>query len=430
MAGASINLHQPPITTYWLQTSRGGRARQGLTIKRATLEQHGNHILRTDRLDRTLDLVDVLTEISVEIAIVVAEVSPLKLTHRELRGEAEGSLTDIVFGDETLERLASDDEAQLVRSGHPSRIAALSKPVRDGGADDGVDKDEVAGAIETSSAEGLLVDTEGKATIALELVTADALLTELEATCGEIEEVFLDIGIVTDVFDGIRAEHDLEELAILGGERLRKHLLAKEGSDAIEGLEVERAVRQNLRELGVDLLHIAREVLGERTGGVDNILHTRLDQELITDISVDDLEDGLLKGDLGLEVGTLEGGTSLLDADARASPTKGLQAELVFGRANLIGGSTNAAKRQVRDEGRRCERSRRNSHFLNNRANGVGNAGERAAVDGVDVGGLTGQDLCDLTDDAIDILAREILNRRERNAVVGIWHLFSLVDLK
>ena len=371
---------------YLLQTSRAGGAGERLTVKRATLEQHGNHVLRADRLDRTLDLVDVLTEVTVEVTVVVAEVSPLQLTHRKLRGEAEGSLTDIVLGDETLERLTSDNESDLVRSGHPSRIAALSKSVRDGGADDGVDKDEVAGAIEASSAEGLLVDTEGEPTITLELIAADALLAQLEAASGEIQEVFLDIGIVTDVFDGIGSKKDLEELAILGGERLRKHLLAQEGSNAIEGLEVERAVRENLCELGVDLLHIAREVLGERTGGIDNILNARLDQELITDISVDDLEDGLLKRNLRLEIGTLEGGTSLLDADARASTTKGLERELVLGRTNLISRSTNAAKRQVGDKVRSSERSSGNGHFLNNATDGVGNARKRAAVDGIDVG--------------------------------------------
>ncbi len=358
-----------------------------------------------------------LTEIAIQVAIVVAEVSPLQFTHRELRGKAEGSLTDIVFGDETLERVASDNESNLVRSGHPSRIAALSKSVRDGGADDGVDKDEVAGAIETSSTEGLLVDTEGETAIPLELIPADALLTELEATCGEIEEVFLNVCIVADVFDSICAEHDLEELAILAGERLCKHLLAKEGSNAIEGLEVEGAIRQNLRELGVDLLHISREVLGERAGGVNNILDTRLDQELITNISVDDLEDGLLKRHLRLEIRTLECGTSLLNADARASTTEGLKAELVFGRSNLIGSGSNAAKRQVRDEGRSRERSGRNGHFLNNRANGVGNAGERAAVDGVDVGGFTGQHLRDLTNDAVDILGGEVLDRRQGDTI-------------
>ena len=429
MAGGKLI---PPTTDNYLllQTRRGGRAGQRLTVKRATLEQHGNHILRTDRLDRALDLVDVLTEIPVEVAVVVAEVSPLQFTHRELRGKAEGSLTDIVFGDETLERLASDDEAHLVRSGHPSRIAALSKPVRDGGADDGVDKDEVAGAIEASSAEGLLVDTEGETTIALELITADALLAQLEAASGEIQEVFLDIGIVADVFDGIGSKKNLEELAILGGERLRKHLLAKEGSNAIEGLEVEGAVRKNLRELRVDLLHIAREVLGERTGGIDNILNARLDQELIANISVDDLEDGLLKRNLRLEIGTLEGGTSLLDADARASTTKGLKAELILGRANLVSRSTNTAEGEVGDEVRSGERSSRNGHFLDNATDGVGNAGERAAINRVDVGGLTGQNFSDLTDDAVDILAGEVLDRGQRDAVIGICHFVVLVDLK
>ena len=351
-----------------------------------------------------------LTEVSVEVTVVVAEVSPLQFAHRELRGKAEGSLSDIVLWNETLERIASDDETDLVRSVDPSRVAALSKAYIDGGAGDGVDKDEVAVSIEASGAQGLLVDTEGKAAIPLELITADGLLAQLEAASGEIQQVFLNVRIVTDVFDGIRAEKDLEKLAILGGERLRKHLFAQERAKAIEGLEVERAIRQNLRKLRVDLLHVTSQVLVEAAGRVDHILHAGLNQELITNISVDDLEDGFLKGDLSLEVRTLECGTSLLNADARASTTKGLEGERVFGRANLIGSSTNAAKRQVRDEGRSRERSCRNSHFLNNRANSVGNAGERAAVDGVDVGGFTSQNFSNLPNDTIGILGGKVLD--------------------
>jgi len=365
----------------------------------------------------------VLSEVTIEVTIVVAEVSPLQFTHRELRGKAEGSLADIVLRNQTLEGITSDDEANLVRSGHPSRIAALSKPVRDGGADNGVDKDEVAGAIEASSTKGLLVDTEGKAAITLELITTDALLAELEAASGQIQEVFLNVSIITDVFDSVRSEQDLEELAILGGERLCKHLLAKEGSNAIEGLEVERAVRKNLRKLSVDLLHIASDVLSERTSSIDNILNARLDQELITDISVDDLEDGLLKGDLCLKVGTLEGGASLLDADARASTTKGLERELVLGRTNLVSRCTNAAKRKVGDEVRSGERSGWDGHFLNHATNGVGNARKRAAVNGVDVGGLASKHLGDLANDPRDITRCKVLDGAKWDTIIGISHI-------
>ena len=347
VAGARINSHQQPITTYRLQTRRGGRAGQGVAVEGATLEQNRNHILRTNRLNRTLDLVDVLTVISVEVAVVVAEVSPLQFSHSKLGSEAECSLSNVVLRDETLERIASDDEAHLVRSVDPSRVAALSKAVRDGSADDGVDKDQVAVDIEPSSAKGLLVDTEGEATITLELVPGDAVLTELEATSGEIEEVFLNVSIVADVFNGICTEHDLEELAILAGERLCKHLLAKEGSNAIEGLEVEGGIRENGCELRVDLLHVPGQVLREGTGRIDHILHTRLNKELVADVSVDDLEDRLLKGNLSLEVRSLEGCTSLLDADARASTTKGLKVELILRRSDLIRGGTNSAEGEV-----------------------------------------------------------------------------------
>lgn len=410
VAGQPIKANLPPVLSYLLQTSRASRAGERVAVERAALVQHGNHILRTDRLDRTLDLVDVLTEVAIQVAVVVAEVSPLQFTHRELRGEAECSFTDILLGNETLEALASDDEADLVGSLDPSRVAALGKPVRDSGADDGVDQNEIAILVEASSAEGLLVDTERKATIALELITSDAVLAQLEAASGEIEEILFHIGIVADVLDGIGSKHDLEELAVLGRERLGKHFLAEESTDTIQRLEVQRPVRKNLCELRVDLLHVASQVLTEALGAVHDILNARLDQELITDISVDDLEDGLLKGDLRLQIRTLEGGTSLLDADARASPTEGLQLELILGRADLIGSSTNTAEGGVIHEGRSGEGSSGNRHFLDNGADDIRDIGESPAVDGVDIGRLTSQHLRDLPNDAVDILGGEVLD--------------------
>jgi len=202
----------------------------------------------------------------------------------------------------------------------------------------------------------------------------------------------------------------LEELAILGGERLCKHLLAKEGSNAIEGLEVEGAVRKNLCELRVDLLHVTSQVLTKGAGAVDNILDARLDQELITDISVDKLEDGLLKGDLRLEVGTLEGRASLLYADARASTAQGLELELILGRSDEVRGGTDAAKGGVIDEGRGGEGSGGNCHFLDNATNDIRHIRKGAAVDCVDIGRLTSQYLCDLTNDAIYIFGSKVLD--------------------
>lgn len=138
------------MLNYLLETSGGRAARKRLTIEWATLEQDCTDVLRADRLDRTLDLVDMLTEITIQVAIVVAEVRPLQFTHAELRGETEGAFTDVLLGNETLERLASDDETDFVRSRYPRRVAALSETVRDGLSDDWVDEDEVSAPIKTS----------------------------------------------------------------------------------------------------------------------------------------------------------------------------------------------------------------------------------------------------------------------------------------
>ena len=296
-----------------------------------------------------------LTIITIEVAIIVAEVGPLKLTHAELGSELEGSFSNILFGDEALEGFTSDDECDFVGSGHPSRIAALGEPVRDGSRDDGVDENEIARTIEPSGAEGLLVDTKSKTAIAHELITRDRLLTELEAASGQIEQVFFDIGIVAEVLNLVGRSEDLEELAVFRREGFSKHLFAEEGSNAIEGLEVQRRIGKEGRKLGVDLLHITSKALREALGAVDHILDARLDQVLVTDVSIDKLKDRLFERNLSLEVGTLERGAGLLDANTGTSATEGLELELIFRRSNLIGGGTNAAKRGVIHEGRSSE---------------------------------------------------------------------------
>jgi len=116
---ASFILHRSPITNYLLQTCRRGRARKRRTIKWATLEQDRNHILWADRLDRTLNLVDMLTEVTIQVAIVITEVCPLKFAHSELGSETERTLANVGFRHKTLEGVSGDHETDLVRSGNP-----------------------------------------------------------------------------------------------------------------------------------------------------------------------------------------------------------------------------------------------------------------------------------------------------------------------
>lgn len=366
-----------------------------------------------------------LTEVAIQVAIVVAEIGPLKLTHSELGSELEGSFTNILLGNEALECLASDDERHFIRGGNPSRVAALGKSVRNGGRNDGVDKNQVAGTIKPSRTERLLVDAEGKPAITHELVAGDGLLTKLEAASGQVEQVFLDIGIVAQVLNLVGGSEDLEELAIFRRERLCKHLFAEEGSDAIEGLEVERGIGKDGRKLRVDLLHVASQILGERLGAIDHILDAGLDQILITDVGIDKLKDRLFERNLRLEVGTLEGGAGLLDANTGTGSTEGLELELILRGTNLVGSGTNAAKGGVIDEGRSGEGSGGNCHFLNNAADDIRNIRERAAVDGVDVWTFAGENSTDLSDDAVDILGGEVLDRGQGDTIVR--HNFSFL---
>lgn len=369
-----------------------------------------------------------LTIIPVEVAVVVSEVGPFEFTHRKLRSELEGALAGVRFGNKALERIAGDDEADLVRRCDPSRVAALSKPVGNGCGDDRVNQHEVARPIEPSGTQGLLVDPKREPTVALELVARDGLFTQLERTSGEVEQVFLYIGVVAEVFNRIRAQHDLEELAFLSGKRLGEHFFAKERAQLVEGLEVQRTIRQRLSKLRVDVLHVTRKVRAKRSAGVHDVLHTGLDQVLIPDVRVDDLQDALFKRDLRLKVASLESRPGLLDANTRTGPAQRLQLELVFSGPNNVRSGAYAAKRGVVDESWRGQRSSRNGHFFNHRANHIRHVRQSAAVDGVDVGGLASENASDLPNDTIYVFAGEILNSRQRNAVVSHNELLVVLN--
>lgn len=360
-----------------------------------------------------------LTIITVQVAVVVAEVRPLEFAHRELRGKLEGAFTRVVFGHKALERVASDDEADFVRSVDPRGIAALRKTVGDRRRNDRIDQHEVAGSIKPSGAKGLLVDTKRKPAIPLELVAGDGLFAEFEGSSREIQQVLFHVSVVADVFDRISAKHDLEELAFFRRERLGKHFFTKEGAQAIQRFEVQRAVRQDLRKLRVDVLHVTSQVRPKSLGRVGDILNAALDQVLIPDVGIDDLQDALFKGNLCLKVGSLEGGARLLNANTRTGPAQRLKLELVLGRAHNVGSGANAAKRGVIHEGRRCQRGCRHGHFLDNRTHNVGHVGQRSTINGIDVGALTSENPGDLPDDAVYVFAGEILNRRQRDTVIG-----------
>lgn len=216
----------------------------------------------------------------------------------------------------------------------------------------------------------------------------------------------------------------MEELSILRCKRLGKHLLAEETTDFVEGLEVQRAINSVVSELGVDLLHVASQIAGECICARAHVLDSGLDQELIANISIDQLEDGLLEGDLCLEVRTLEGSTGLLYANTRASTTESGELEAVLGRTNAIRSRTNTTKRNVVCEGRSGQRGRGDGHFLNNGTHNVRDIGERTTIDGVDIGTLASKNLCDLSDDTVGIFGREVLDCCQIDAIRSHGILF------
>lgn len=141
----------------------------------------------------------------------------------------------------------------------------------------------------------------------------------------------------------------MEELTILAGERLSKHLLAEERADLVQRLEVHRGIRLDRGELGVDLLHVTGEIRCEALGAVADVLDTRLNEQLITDVGVDDLEDRLLKRNLSLQIATLEGSTCSLDVDAGSSTTKGLELIEILSRTYTVTSNNRASSAKSRE---------------------------------------------------------------------------------
>lgn len=172
------------MSNYLLQTGRAGGASKRLTVKRATLVDHRTYVLRTNWLERTRDLVDVLTIISELVVEVVAVVRPFQFTHRELRSETEGAFTDIRLRNQTLEAFAGHDEENFIGSGNPAWVAALTKTVSNGSGNDRLNHRNSSVVVNAGATKWLLVDTESKATVAHELVTSDAVLTKLEGSRG------------------------------------------------------------------------------------------------------------------------------------------------------------------------------------------------------------------------------------------------------
>ncbi len=369
-----------------LEASGAGRAGKRQTVKRAALVHDSTDVLRTNGLNRTADLVDVLTKIAIQVTVVVAEVGPLQFAHRKLRGKLEGSFASVALRHQTLERLTSDDEHDLIRGADPCRVTALGKAVGHSRADDRVYKHQIARTIESSGAERLLVDTKSEPTVAHELIARDALLTQAEGTRGQADQVLFDISVIAEVFDLVSGRHHLEELAIAGSKRLSKHLLAEERADLVQRLEVHGAIRKSRRKQGINLLHVASQVLREGSGAINGELDTTLKQILVADVGIDQLQDGLLKGDLGLQITAFKRRASLLHADAGASASESLKLELVFRAANLVRGCANAAKRGVVHEHGRSQGSCGDRHFFDNGADNVRDVGKRSTIDGVNIG--------------------------------------------
>ena len=364
-----------------LEASGAGRAGKRQAVIRAALVHDSTDVLRTDRLNRTADLVDVLTKIAIQVTVVVAEVSPFQFAHRKLRGKAESAFTSVLLRNQALERFAANDEHDFVRSANPCGVTALCKAVGHCSADDRVHKHQISAAVKASSAEGLLVDAKSETAIAHELVARDALFTQAEGTRRQVIQVFFDIRIVTEVFDLVSRSQHLEKLAIACSKRLSKHLLAEERADLVQRFEVHRAIRQDGRKQGINLLHIASKVLREGLGAVDSELDAALLQILVANVGIDDLKDRLLKGDLSLQITAFKRCTGLLYADTGASTAQGLKLELVFSASDLVRGCSNTTQGSVVHKGWRSQRSCGNRHFFNNGAHNVRNIGKRTAID-------------------------------------------------
>lgn len=372
----------------------------------------------TDRLISTADLVDVLTEVKEQVAIVITLSNPLEFTHRELRSELESSFARVTLRSQTREAVTSNHKSNLIVSVNPSWIATSSTAIGNSNTNLRLDKDRTSLAIKGIKAQWLRVNAESKTAITLELIASQSIVSELERTSSNIVEVFFDIGIIAESLNLVNRSDHHKEVTSRGAKWLSKQIFAKERSELVESFEIHLRIRERIVEFRVNGLRLAsdKSVKGKTLFGQE--LYTRAIQKSRTDIRVHDLEDAFFQSHLGLEICTFERSARSFYADTRTTTTQRLQLVGILGRANFVSISTSSTKRDIIAECRICEAGLKNCSFLNNRADNIRDIRNRSTLEDIHVRRFASKNLANLSYNSVCVFCGEILNRRQVNTIV------------
>lgn len=308
--------------------------------------------MRTAGLDSALDLVEVITEVTERIALIVDDVPPKKLTHRELRLPLKGTFTNIALRNETTERTLGDKEANLIQRGFPCWIGKVLVSIVRSRLDERLDQHGESTSINRVEAKGLLVDSQLDAAIRIinEGVFLQRITNALVVTSNEGKKLLLETGLIAQGLGLVGRADEYKVLASsvteeLGGEVVA-HVVAQRHKELVGNGSGRNAALEVDRNLVVTTTQHLAKLGGIR---VKNSLYAGLNKELVAVVRRHQRLDTILKVLTRYIEGLNNGVTSLLNADGWTLAAHVLKAgrELGLTKFSRLASNTARADRHV-----------------------------------------------------------------------------------
>lgn len=245
--------------------------------------------MRANRLISALDLIQVVTKVTILVLAVVAEVSPFKLTHVQLRGIPHRSFSGVLLRHEALEAVTGKDESDFVGGREPSWITASRESIGYCDCDFRLDQDQISRSVETVGAKRLLINTKSQTTIRPhELVRVQVIGAPLVFALNIGSQIFLDIKFVAKHFDRVDRTDPFEVSTAFALKGFGEQFLAQGGHEPPQHFKADGGVRVVLCELYVDVLRVTRDVLIERMGVANHEFHAGAGKKGVANVGVDD----------------------------------------------------------------------------------------------------------------------------------------------
>ena len=395
------------------------------------LERDGHHGMGPDGLDRAADLPEVTPEVAPYVVGVVGDHAPEQFAHGKLRGELEGSFARVLLGNEPLEGVGADKEANFVDRLRPKRIDARGHALVVGlHGNLRFNQHRLAIAVEIGEAQRLAVHAECESAVrTFPAVAGERRFAGLVLACGKVAVIGADFRLVAEDIDDVLASDEFQErLTLVALESLHQQVFAHELAREFKKIEVQAGIgsadgggEQGVYRLGIARKHVLESVGIAACAARHDELAARLRVEDAAVVGVHHLDHLLFQRILGGGVGALERGSGLLDVDQRTHAAEGLERVAVRGRADIHALADFSGNREIGLEHGSAKGDIRHRPFLHDASHGIGDVGQRAALHDVCVGSLSRQTLHDIADDAIGVLGAEVLDcgRIEDRIVAG-----------